>query len=169
MHRFFVVMLCLLVAMPAMATDAVKTHIPNASAVGSGNLTVMVWNVYDATLYAPSGKWNASEPFALAIKYNRDIDGVDIADRSAEEIRGLGFSDEMKLAAWHSQMLSFFPNVTSGTKLTGIYQQGEPTVFYVNDKRAGEVQDPEFGKWFFDIWLSEKTSEPALRAALLGQ
>jgi hypothetical protein len=30
------------------------------------------------------------------------------------------------------------------------------------------MPDPEFGPTFFSIWLDEKTSQPALREALLG-
>jgi hypothetical protein len=33
---------------------------------------------------------------------------------------------------------------------------------------VGEVRDATFARLFFGIWLSPRTSEPQLRAALLG-
>ena len=40
--------------------------------------------------------------------------------------------------------------------------------FFLNGRARGEPRDAEFAKWFFGIWFSPRTSEPALRLALLG-
>lgn len=169
MYKLILTLFCAMTATPAAAVDMVSQHVPNASTVGSGNLSIALWNVYDATLYAQNGRWNANQPFALQLQYHRDIKGVDIADRSAEEIRKLGLNDEIKLAAWHSQMRKLFPDVGPGTKLVGVYQPDGAALFYKDGQPLGTIQDPEFGRWFFDIWLSDHTTEPELRAALLGK
>ena len=39
----------------------------------------------------------------------------------------------------------------------------------MNGKAKGEIADAEFDRLFFGIWLSDATSEPALRQALLAQ
>ena len=169
MLRLIFITLWMFVALPASASDVVTKHIPGASKVGSGTLSIFLWEVYDATLYAKDGSWNRNEPFALNIDYKRTIDGVDIADRSAEEIKSLGYGDENKLANWLTQMREIFPDVTPESTITGLYQPNQPTIFYHNAARIGTIDDPEFGKWFFDIWLSKKTPEPKLRAALLGR
>jgi hypothetical protein len=39
--------------------------------------------------------------------------------------------------------------------------------FLLNGRPLGEVRDPDFARVFFGIWLSPRTSEPALREALL--
>lgn len=159
----------LLFAVHAYARDVFSEYVSNAQLVGEGRLTVMLWDVYDAQLYAPNGRWDMAKPFALRLHYLRDIDGTDIADRSVEEMRKLGMDNEVRLAAWHTQMRGIFPNVQSGTELTGVYTPNGPTYFYHNNERIGVVTDPEFGQWFFNIWLHAKTSEPQLRRALLGQ
>ena len=172
MHRLFMFpscLLCTLFFIPAYASPLISQHVPDAKEVGSGRLSVVFWDVYDITLYAPEGDWQHSKPFALKITYMRTIDGTDIADRSAEEMRNLGYNNEVKLAAWHSQMRTIFPDVAPGTELTGVYRSDQSTIFYHNNQQIGLVRDPEFGQWFFDIWLSEKTPEPQLRAALLGK
>jgi hypothetical protein len=39
----------------------------------------------------------------------------------------------------------------------------------VNGEMSDEIQDSTFTQRFFDIWLSEKTSEPKFRKKLLGK
>ncbi len=169
MHKALIILTLLCFsAIPAHA-DIIKKHIKDAETVGSGKFKYLLWEVYDATLYAPAGKWQRTKPFALTLKYLRSATGVEIADHTAQEIRQLGFPNEIKLAAWHSQMRKIFPNVTEGVSLTGIHEPGVPTRFYKGSTQIGIVKDPEFGKWFFNIWLGNKTSVPKLKKQLLGQ
>lgn len=156
------------ISYPVFANDLLSEFVPNAKPVGEGRLSVFIWDVYDATLYAPNGDWNTERPFALELSYLMNLEGKKIADRSIEEIRNQGFDDEIKLADWHSQMRSIFPDVGEGVKLIGVYTKEGESVFFKNNETIGRVTDPEFGKAFFDIWLSEKTSEPGLRKKLLG-
>ena len=136
--------------------------------VGKGELNYLFWHVYDAKLYSEDGSFSFDEPFTLNLEYKRNIEGEKIADLSAEEIRDLGFKDEVKLAAWHSQMKDIFPDISDGDSVKGVYQPNKPTVFYKNNKKIGEVKDPDFGKWFFGIWFDKDTSQPKLRRKLLG-
>lgn len=152
----------------ADALEHIKLNVPQAQPVGEGRLTWMFWDVYDVTLYAPQGQFEASQPFALSLTYLRDIEGRDIADTSAEEMRRLGMKDEVKLATWHSQMRQIFPNVSEGKNITGVYKPNGVSIFYANGVETGRINDPEFGRYFFDIWLSAATQKPTLRAQLLG-
>lgn len=153
---------------PSYAFEYIKTYVPAAKKVGEGRLTYLFWDVYDATLYAPEGAWQENEPFALQLSYLRTLEGKKIADRSIEEMRKQGFSDEVKLATWHTQMRNIFPDVDDGISLTGVYTKKGDAVFYLDNTEIGRVQDPEFSKAFFGIWLDEKTSDPDLRRKLLG-
>lgn len=162
---------CVLVLLgitPAYALDHIQSYVPEAQKVGQGRLTYLFWDVYDATLYAPEGAWNDRKPFALQLSYLRTLNGKKIADRSAEEIRGQGFKDEVKLATWHAQMRKIFPDVDEGVNLTGVYTESGETIFYRDNFEIGRIKDPEFSKAFFGIWLDEKTSAPDLRRKLLG-
>jgi hypothetical protein len=157
-----------LFASPAIANDIVQKYVPNAQEVGKGRLSVIFWDVYDAVLYAPNGKWDAHKPYALSIHYFREIEGADIADRSIEEMRKQGFSDEAKLADWQKKLRIIFPDVKNGSELTAIFTARKSTDFYSGGKYIGSINGAEFGTHFFNIWLSEKTSEPELRKKLLG-
>ncbi len=164
------VILCALVLVPGLASaqGAVSRYVENPQTVGKARLSVLFWDVYDATLYAPKGEYAAGKNFALTLHYLMEFKGDEIAERSVEEMRKQGFADEMKLAAWYSQMKAIFPDVKKGSVITGIYQPNKPTPFYADGVKLGEIQDAEFGRHFFDIWLSEKSSEPEIRRKLLG-
>lgn len=153
----------------ALAADYVRPYVPNMDVVGEGRLSYLFWDVYDATLRAPGGELKEGQPFALSLSYLRDIDGEDIADRSAKEIRNIGFDDEVKIATWYEQMRAIFPDVSEGDTLTGIFTKNGKSVFYFNGQKVGKIDDREFSKAFFDIWLSRETSAPSLRAKLLSQ
>ena len=166
---FFQAALLLCFSPAGFAIEVVHISVPEASIVGRGTLTYAFWDIYDATLYAPQGKWDKNKPFALSIKYNWPLEGKSIADRSVQEMRKQGFQDEVKLATWNTQMKAIFPDVRQGTVLTAVRAQGGKTVFYEDNKMIGSIKGDEFGQYFFDIWLSEKTSAPDLRRNLLGQ
>jgi len=153
---------------PALASDYIAKHISNPAPVGSGRMSVMLWDVYDATLYAPEGLLKEDRPLALKLSYLLKLNGKKIADRSVKEMRDQGFKDEVKLATWHTQMRKIFPDVDNGTSITGVYTKSGETIFYGGDAEIGRINDPEFSKAFFGIWLNEKTNAPALRQQLIG-
>jgi hypothetical protein len=156
-------------ALPTVASDIPRKYIPDAQEVGKARLTYLFWDVYDATLYAPKGKWSEQAPHALTLSYLLELEGKKIAERSVEEMQKQGFKDKKKLADWQVQMEKIFPDVKKGSQLTAIFTLGQETRFYKNNRQfIGSVADPEFGVQFSNIWLSEKTSEPEMRKELLA-
>lgn len=148
--------------------DSVQRYVPHAAAVGDGILSVAFWDIYQARLIAPQGKWTAKAPYALDITYLTDIEGADIVARTIGEISAQGAASDAQLATWKQQLETFFPDVKAGDHFMGVATQHGETVFYKNNIRIGNVKDKAFSKAFFAIWLGEKTSEPALRHKLLG-
>ena len=169
MSRVWCLCALLLVSSCAVSADKhIQSFIPEAEKVGEGRLSFLLWSIYDAALYAPKGEWHPESPFALKLTYLRDISGKDIADRSIEEIRDQGFTDELKLADWHAQLLKILPNVKKQSSLTGVSTDGAHTIFHSGDQLLGKIMDAEFTQYFFNIWLGENSSEPELRQQLLG-
>ena len=155
--------------LPASTLDWIKEKIPKAELSGSATFRYFFLKIYDSTLYAPLGKWEESKPFALSLEYNRSFEGQDIAKRSIREIQGVGFLNKEKLKLWRIEMEQVFPDVKKGSVIIGVYNPNKATYFYQKDgKELGVINDPEFGLWFFRIWLSEKTSEPKMRRKLLN-
>jgi hypothetical protein len=155
-------------ASPLSLNQIAERYIPQAKEVGKARLKIMFWKIYDAKLVASKGQWQADSPFALSLTYLRDFDGEDIASRSVDEMRDIGYEDEVELAKWYEQMRSVFPNVKEGENITGVLDTNKHTHFYYQGKLIGSIDDTSFGQSFFDIWLHKNTSEPEMRKQLLG-
>ncbi|MFP4098777.1 MAG: chalcone isomerase family protein [Alphaproteobacteria bacterium] len=165
-YILFALIMC--AAPQARAMEHIKQHVPDAQLVGQGRLSFLIWNIYDAQLYAPQGRWEQGKPLALKLSYLRSITGKEITDSSIKEIRNQGINDQQKLDRWYMQMGEIFPDVEKGEVLTGIYTNSGETIFYKDTKEIGRISKPAFGKAFFGIWLGEETSAPRLRRQLLG-
>jgi hypothetical protein len=161
-------------ALLALHTGASLAESPLAGArlTGQGTLTWFGLRVYEARLWTAAGfepGTFARHPFALDLTYQRALRGRDIAQRSIAEMRNAGpFSDAQALQ-WRERMEAIFPDVKDGDRITGIHRPGRGAGFLVNGKPAGEIADAQFAQLFFAIWLAPTTSEPGLRAALLGE
>ncbi|MCF2857766.1 chalcone isomerase family protein [Pseudoalteromonas sp. SMS1] len=147
--------------------DAIKTGM---SQVGeTARMTYLFWDVYDISLYTPTGEYNPAAPFVLQLTYLRELSGEDIAERSLEEMQKQGFDDVQTGQKWLEEMKRIFPDVEENYSLLGVRTPAGTTKFYNDETLLGEVKDPRFTKWFFDIWLSAQTSEPKMRRKLLGE
>jgi hypothetical protein len=152
---------------PAMVVSALG----QTKTLGTSRFTYWGFEVYQATLWvAPDFKLSAinDAAYALDLRYLRNFKGKDIAQRSLDEMRRVASLSEARAQAWLKQMQDTFPDVKEGDRLTGIHLPGKGVRFLLNGQALAEVADAEFARVFFGIWLSDKTSEPKLRAALLG-
>lgn len=151
----------------AHAAEPIHNYIPGAKMVGQGRAQMLFWDVYDAKLYAPKGVYTQGQSLALELSYLQTIDGHKIASHATGEMRRLGYKNETKLNEWRISMSRIFPNVSPGSTLIGIHTQGGPTMFYEGTRKLGQIDDVEFGREFFRIWLDARTSQPALRQSLI--
>ena len=145
--------------------------LPQAQRIGAGRLTVWGFQVYDARLWAQPGFRAAHvdrTPLALELSYLRAFKAEEIAERSIREMRRSKPVSDAQAARWTADLLRVIPDVRTGDRVMGIHQPGVGAAFWVNGKNTGEVQDAEFARLFFGIWLSPNTSEPKLRDALLA-
>ena len=149
----------------------VRAGLPGARLIGTGRLTWFGLHVYDARLWAVDELKPADfadTPLALEIEYARDLRGAQIAERSIDEMKRSGEVASDTAARCLATMRQIFPDVTSGDRITGVLAAGGVARFFVNGQPRGEVRDAEFTRRFFGIWLAPSTSEPRLRASLLG-
>src|SRR6185369_13575224 len=146
----------------------VNQEFPGLRELGEGTLRFLTIHVYDASVWIQGQKFAPTEPFALEIRYAINIKGKSLTERSLKEMRGLGYTDEAKLKRWEVEMDRVFPDLKPGDRLVGVNVPGKETRFYSAEKLLGVVEDPEFARAFFGIWLDEKTSEPKLRAKMLA-
>ena len=151
------------------SADRIEEHVPKAKLVGKGMFSYYFWDVYTGELFAPEGTYNNAPPFALRLTYQRDLEGKKIAERSIDEMKKQGDVSSDNAQKWLALMEDIFPDVSEGDVITGIATEDGKSIFYVNGEMSDEIQDSTFTQRFFDIWLSEKTSEPKFRKKLLGK
>lgn len=148
-----------------------QAALPQHRLLGQARLSVYGFQVYDSRLWVPpvfNTQDFSSQSFALELAYLRDFKSEAIVDRSIAEMRRFAALDDGQVNAWRTAMLRVIPNIKKGDRVLGVNRPGEGATFWVNGKRAGDVDDAEFARLFFGIWLSAKTSQPKMRTALLA-
>ena len=157
---------------PVGGPAEVVAEVPGARLLGSGTLRFMGLRIYDGRLWvganAPGNDWQAT-PFALELQYQRNLKGELIAERSLKEMRRQGEVDDVTAERWLGNMKQLFPDVQPGHRITGVNLPGVGARFFINGQLRGELREVEFARYFFGIWLSPRTSEPAMREQLLGR
>jgi hypothetical protein len=157
---------------PVRVPDHIRAYISDAKVAGPGRLTWYGFHVYDAHLYVPRGfdaRAPFTRPFALELQYARRLEGRAIADASRDEIARMGFGTEEQRQRWHALMAALFPDVDKGQKLAGINQPGIGVRFYFDGRFCGAIEDPEFARAFFSIWLDQRTRAPRVRETIFNQ
>lgn len=150
----------------------VPAYLDHARLAGEGRMRWFGFALYDARLFVASD-FDARDPtasrFVLELTYARRLAGRSIADTSRDELERLGFGSAAERARWHASMLRIFPDVDTGRRIAGVHLPGRGARFYFDGRFIGAIEDPQFARGFFAIWLGPRTRAPALRAALLGR
>lgn len=172
MHKTIVLGLLVLLALPAAAAElpaAACSLLQTCRLIGEGQLRWWGFHVYDAALWSSTGRWQERSPYALDIRYARRVTGTQLAETSVDELRRLGIGDEAALARWGAAMKRLFPDVAPGSRLIGVHVPQRGALFYSATTYLGAIEEPEFARGFFAIWLDPRTQTPDLRTALLGR
>ena len=132
---------------------------------GSGEMRYFGFRLYRATLWV-AGPGIESSPHALLLQYRRDISRQQLVDASLDEMKHLG-ADEATVARWQADLQRVFPDVREGERIIGLHLPGKGARFYHQGRLIGEVNDAEFARRFFAIWLAPRTRSPDVRTQLL--
>lgn len=145
-----------------------REALPQSKRVGQGEMTWFGLSVYDAELWSSESRYDPAKPYALLLKYKRNIAAKDLVSASFDEMRKLG-APENRFKDWESLMNKAFVDVKPGDQITGVNLQGNGARFFAGDRQTLDTRDAEFARWFFSIWMDPKTSEPKLRKMLIGE
>ena len=136
---------------------------------GEGQMSVMFWDLYKAELFGQTPSYQAgATPIALKITYLRDIDKEDLIEATLDQWGHIGYENEA-IPNWATQLEQIWPDIKEGSQLIIRLHPDGASDFYDATRKIGRMTDQQFGKAFLAIWLSEKTSEPKLRAQLIGE
>jgi len=149
----------------------IRNGVSNARLAGTARMRFFGLNIYDARLWVAPG-FQASAfalyPLALELTYLRALYGRSIAERSLKEMQRTAPLTTEVAQRWLRLMQDAFPDVVEGDRLTGLHRPGTGAQFWWNGQPRATIQEVEFSRRFFGIWLSEDTSEPRLRTELLA-
>ncbi len=143
----------------------------DAKKMGSGTLRWFGLRIYDGQLWSnvdPKTYDYKRDPAWLELKYARDFDGKDIAERSIDEMEEIGAGTEVQRQGWEVKLASIFPNVKKGHTLSALFTPGKGVQFFRNGLPLAKVDDPQMAEAFMGIWLDPKTSAPEMRRELIG-
>jgi hypothetical protein len=149
--------------------SAVVSLAPSLRLQGGGEMRFFGFAIYDGWYWSPVRAFSLDQPLALDLHYRRSLKGRSIAERSVEEISKLGEGSAEQRTRWGEAMQRIFPDVADGDRLTGISLPPGVTRFFLNGRPIGEIDDRDFARAFFGIWLDPRTSRPDFRVTLLGE
>lgn len=160
------ILLALFLAAGAQALpESVRQEAAGWRQWGSGEMTWFGFSLYRATLWV-AGQEPGTSPTALELYYRRDIPRERLVQTSLDEMRRLGATDA-QLERWKADLRRVFPDVKEGESIVGVHYPGCGAAFFHRGQPSGDVDDAEFARLFFAIWLDPETRSPTLRAALL--
>jgi hypothetical protein len=141
---------------------------PDLQKCGEARLTVLFWDIYESSLFTPSGEYYPDiRPLRLEIRYLRAIKAKDLVAQTAKEWQAQGIEDS-RHAQWLSVLTELWPDVSQNDVLALAIADNGRAEFSFNGQFVGAIEDPDFGRDFTGIWLSPNTTRPQLRAALIG-
>lgn len=165
-HHFFWFLSVLFILLFSAVTMA--DPISDLKKVGEAKLKVLFWDVYYSSLYTQTGEYQVEEfPQALKIDYLRDIEAVDLIEKTQEEWQKLDI-ESATFSPWVLLLNDIFPNIKKGDTLLLTVNANQQSEFFFNGKPIGKITDQKFGKSFLRIWLDENASYPKVRNKLIG-
>ena len=144
------------------------TLLERYQAVGNGELTWWGMTIYYATLYSADGRYHPQRDHALQIHYRISVTAQRLAEVSLDQIEEI-YGPQPQRETMIKSLASLFCDVKKGDAIIGYNHPGQGAQFYCNGKLTGKLDDPKLADAFFAIWLHPQTSEPELRAQLIGK
>jgi hypothetical protein len=164
---------CLFLATSAYADEPTlpESVIAQADApftkVGHGVFRKFGFRIYEASLWAPQGKWEPTKPYALQLHYARSLSKDTLIDTVMDDITDQGACDKPTCDRWRDVLDVSLSDVEEGDTLIGLTSPNKKTLLFYNGKTIANVDDHAFSDAFFGIWLGKNADED-MRNGLLG-
>lgn len=160
--------ICIFVLMQFSANASAQLTVPNDyKQVGSAKLRVLWFDVYDAELSSPDGRFSRIKgPLMLKLTYLRDIKKQKLLEETANQLRTI---EPPLVRVWLNRLEMIWPEINRGDRLAFYLDPNGLGHFYFNEHYVGSINDARFGKAFIRIWLGQNSSYPDLARKLRGE
>ncbi len=132
-------------------------------------MRVAMLDIYYAKLLTEDGYFTIWAPFALHLKYDRNISKRSLVKETQKQLKHIGENTHPNFDHWIAQLDKIWRDINKGDSITLFVTENGSSIFYLNHRPAGEILDAEFSTAFSNIWLSPQSSRPKLRKKLLGE
>ncbi len=158
--------------MPDQITIANKQLTLNG--MGLREATFLNVDVYVAGLYVehvssnPATLINSDETKVLVLRFVRDVDRGDIVDAWNTGFKNNSTVPIAQLRPAIDRLNSWMAGFKDGDQLAFTYIPGQGVAVDINGKRKGVINDVNFTRSLFSIWLGPKPPNKGLKRGLLG-
>ncbi len=161
------------VEMPDQITVAGKPLTLNG--MGLREATILNIDVYVAGLYVEHVSSNATklvmndEVKQLVLRFVRDVDREDITDAWSDGFKRNATVPVAQLKPLIAQLNAWMPEFSDGDTLVFTYVPGTGVTVSINGVRKGTINQADFTRSLFSIWLGPKPPTGDLKRGLLGK
>ena len=143
--------------------------IQNNQCVGKVEFKKWFFDVYDAELLTQNGRFSWEQPFVLKIHYLMNFKSKTIANSAISEISKQHKVEVRENKTKYSEIIdSVIPNIKKNSDLYGYMDKDGYAYIFTRDKLVGKIKDKQLSRYFFEIWLSDKTSHHIMSTKLRG-
>jgi len=163
-------LLAMLILIPSISgTSEVEQEVfQSHKLIGEGTLKVLMWEVYDLRLYTDGTVFSWQDKFMLEFDYSRELKKESVIDASLKEFKLQPNVTEKDIKAWEMYLKQVIQPVQKGEKATIQWVPDGQIIFHYEGSKPAVIENEQFARAFFNIWLGEQTSRPKLRSQLLG-
>ncbi|MBV1788169.1 chalcone isomerase family protein [Marinobacterium sp. D7] len=159
-----VLLLLAVIASPAMGSVEYRL-------VGEARLSVLLWEIYDAQLFTPDGRYRGiNAPMLLRIHYLRAMERDDLIDATRDELQQIAPELPALVSAQNLERLSrIWPDKIRPGDSLSFELTATGGTFHFNEQPIGRIDDTRFARAFMAIWLADNSSYPRLSRRLRGE
>lgn len=156
---------CFSFAALAEAPGEIAKTIKATAPYSTATLSWLMWDAYDAELWTDAEKWSYEAPFALRLRYKMGFTTEELVSRTIDEIKAM---DKISTPEkYQADLEKAFPNVAKNDRITAVFLPPHTVKIFHNGTATHRFSDAVFARAFFNIWLSEKSSNPKFSRTLL--
>ena len=161
--------LIILVFSISWTSQAQQEGFQSPKLIGEGTLKVLMWQVYDLSLYTDGTPFSWSDKFMLEFDYSREMKKESVIDASLKEFKLQPNVTDKDIKAWEVYLEQVIQSVQKGTKASVMWVPDSQIIFHYEGSKPTTIENEKFARAFLNIWLGEKTSRPKLRNKLLNK
>lgn len=133
------------------------------------------FDVYTGAFYAPAdargsaGMLAIDTPRALILHYHRPIKARDFIKSGEHFLKKNPTVNLEKMRPSLDKINAAYRDVRKGDEYKLVYEPGQGTTLFLNNVSLVKINDAEFARAYFGIWLSDHSLDSELATALRGE